>query len=168
MTNNNHLLCHYCFEVKKKYIKLTHPIFERWHDLHAFSWDPELVGVNVVGGSALLSLLPICLHRCTAIFPVHSHTNHSRKVSLQNHKTTLISAVNVYIFILTRIYVFISMFTPWDNPLLHIQLSLNMNPCQRQELQLHLRKDKKKPDGYSINTLWHPYNKLEIVYGSSL
>lgn len=73
------------FELESLSTKLTHPIFERWHDLHVLSRDPELVSVDVICGAALLSLLSICLHRCTAILPVQSHTDHSRKISLQDN-----------------------------------------------------------------------------------
>lgn len=64
-------------------IQHTHSIFERWHDFHLFSGDSKLVGVNVVGGATRL-FLSISLHRCTAILPVQRHTDHSRKISLEN------------------------------------------------------------------------------------
>lgn len=62
--------------------RLTHAIFEWRHNLHALPGNPQLIGINVVRGAALLALVPVRLHGCAAILSVKSDTNHRRKVCL--------------------------------------------------------------------------------------
>ena len=64
---------------------LTHAVLERRHDLHVFPGHPELVGVDEVGGAALLGLLSVRLHGSAAILPVQSHPDHRGEVRL--HRT---------------------------------------------------------------------------------
>ena len=66
---------------------LTHAVLERRHDLHALPGYPQLVGVDVVGGAALLALVAVRLHGRAAILPVKCHTYDRGEVRLSRDKT---------------------------------------------------------------------------------
>lgn len=68
----------------QKHLKsaLTHPVLQWRHHFHAFPRYPQLVGIDVVGGAALLAFVTVCLHGCAAILSVQGHANHRREVCL--------------------------------------------------------------------------------------
>ncbi len=68
-------------------ITLTHAILERRHDLHVLPGYPELVGIDVVGGAALLALITVRLHGRAAILSVKGHTDNRGEVRLSRKKT---------------------------------------------------------------------------------
>lgn len=63
-------------------ITLTHAILERRHDLHVLPGYPQLVGIDVVGGAALLALVTVRLHGRAAILSVKGHTDYRREIRL--------------------------------------------------------------------------------------
>lgn len=68
----------------QKHLKsaLTHPVLQWRHHFHALPGYPQLVGIDVVGGAALLAFVAVCLHGCAAILSVQGHANHRREVCL--------------------------------------------------------------------------------------
>lgn len=66
---------------------LTHAVLERRHDLHALPGYPQLVGIDVVGGAALLALVTVRLHGRAAILSVKCHTYDRGEVRLSRAET---------------------------------------------------------------------------------
>lgn len=65
---------------------LTHAILQRRHYFHVLSGYPQLIGINVVSGAALLAFVPIRLHGCATILSVESNAYHRGEVRLSLNK----------------------------------------------------------------------------------
>lgn len=117
----------------------THAIFKRRHDLHAFPWHPELVGVDVVRGSTLLALLAVRLHGCGAIVPVNRHPDHGGEISLK-----IRAGSNRHCGVTNVEHECGSGSLPWGNPLRHSLLAPNTSRYQTPERRPHLVDLKKK------------------------
>lgn len=86
---DNHQLAH-------RNSTLTHSVLQRRHHFHAFSRYPQLVGINVVGGAALLAFVSIRLHGCAAILSVQGHAYDRGEVRLSQTKCTQIRTPMLY------------------------------------------------------------------------
>lgn len=76
-----------CDMVTPRESTLTHAVLERRHDLHVLPGYPQLVGINIVGGAALLALVTIRLHGRAAILSIKGHTYDRGEVRLSRAKT---------------------------------------------------------------------------------
>lgn len=75
------------FALKHSKSRLTHSVLKWRHHFHAFSGHPQLVGVDVVGGAALLAFVAVRLHGCAAIFSVQGHAYHRGEIRLSQTKS---------------------------------------------------------------------------------